>query len=165
MPSLHSIQASCYVEMLARSISQANPYFKQSPMECPWEECERNVFPSHPGVYAILRRVSIAGSGYRYAGLNPISPIVLYIGRTSARRSIRQRLRDHFGCKQPNYQGSQFVKFLMQVVQDETAVKRILWSPSTLVACVGVTDGEQVLETVERLAMQVFSPRFNIKDR
>jgi hypothetical protein len=53
----------------------------------------------------------------------------------------------------------------MLIVQDETAVKRIIWSPLTLIACVAISEGDQVLEAVERLAMQVFSPRFNIKDR
>src|SRR5690349_888601 len=107
MPSKDSISAASFVEQLAKAISEAKPYFKQSPSECDWNSCERNTFPASPGVYLILRRVRIDQVGYRYAGLNPVSPIVLYVGRTSDRRLISQRLRDHFGCKEPNFQGSQ----------------------------------------------------------
>ncbi len=164
MPSQASIHAASYLEQIALAVSDACPYFKQSPLERPWAQCERNAFLKAPGVYTILRKVSVAGVGYRYVGLNAINPVVLYVERTSARRSIRQRFADHFGCQEPNFQGSQFVNFLMQIVQDETAVKRILRSPSTLIACVAFPEDDQVLETIERLATPVFSPRFNIKD-
>src|SRR5262245_48196281 len=151
-----------YVERLAHATSQAQPFFKQSPLHQPWKECERNNFPREPGVYLILRSVRNGNTGYRYAGLVPASPLVLYVGRTTSRRSIYQRLCDHFGAQSPNFQGSQFLKFLMQVVQDEEIVKRIIWSPTTTIASVAVPENESILAAVERLAIAVFAPRFNI---
>jgi hypothetical protein len=53
----------------------------------------------------------------------------------------------------------------MQVIQDESVVKSILWSPQTLIAAIPITEGEEMLDRVERFAMQVFVPRFNIRDR
>jgi hypothetical protein len=53
----------------------------------------------------------------------------------------------------------------MQLIQDEAEVQRFLWSPNTLIACVPVKEGDDVISAVEKLAMQVFLPRFNIKDR
>jgi excinuclease UvrABC nuclease subunit len=159
------IKVAGYVEMLVSNLTIALPYFYTSPLDVGWEKCERNSFPSEPGIYAILRRCAIAKEGYRYQGLNPINPIVLYVGKASSVRTIGRRLRDHFGNREPNFQGSQFVKFLMQVVQDEEMVKRLLWSPSTIIACVPVTESDAVISAVERLAIQILEPRFNIKDR
>src|SRR5918912_2808600 len=144
MRSRSMIKVAGYVEMLASNIALALPYFNRSPLEFGWGECEVNDFPSESGVYAILRRCTIAKEGYRYQGLTPKNPIVLYVGKASSVRTIRRRLRDHFGNREPNFQGSQFVKFLMQVVQDEEMVKRILWSPSTIIACVPVTESDAV---------------------
>ena len=165
MVSASSVRASSYIEEIARAITTAKPYFRVSPIGQSWDLRQRNSFPREPGVYLILRKVASTGSGYRYRGLVPINPIVLYVGRTSERRSIDKRLADHFGNREPNFQGSQFVKFLMQVIQDESVVKNILWSQQTLIAAIPITEGEQMLDAVERLAMQVFVPRFNIRDR
>jgi hypothetical protein len=44
-------------------------------------------------------------------------------------------------------------------------VKRILWSKDTLIACIEIEEGDEVIDYVENLAIQVFQPRFNIKDR
>jgi hypothetical protein len=165
MPGELSIRASSYVEQIATALIAAKPYFQVSPSGQSWDLRQRNSFPRQPGIYLILRRVASAGEGYRYHGLIPVNPIVLYVGRTTERRKIEKRLADNFGNSEPNFQGSQFVKFLMQVIQDEPIVKSILWSPQTLIASVPITEGEQMLETVERLAMQVFVPRFNIRDR
>ena len=41
----------------------------------------------------------------------------------------------------------------------------ISWSPDTLVACVPIQEGDEVIDFIENLAIQVFRPRFNIKDR
>jgi hypothetical protein len=123
------------------------------------------VFPNKPGVYVILRRVALPDTDYTTRGVNTQAPLVLYVGKTTSRRPIRKRLADHFGGEKPNYQGSQFKKFLFQVCQDHDAVKRILWSPDTLVAAVAIEEGDEVIDYVENLAIQVFQPRFNIKDR
>jgi hypothetical protein len=165
MPTQAVIKVAGYIETLASNISLALPYYKHSPLEVGWHACERNSFPSASGVYTIMRRCEIVGDGYRYQGLNPKKPIVLYVGKATKIRSIKNRLRDHFGNREPNFQGSQFVKFLMQVVQDEKMVKEILWSPSTVIACVPVTERDEIIDAVERLAIRVFEPRFNIKDR
>lgn len=165
MRSRGMIKVAGYVEMLVSNLAFALPYFYKSPLDVGWEKCERNSFPSESGIYAILRRCPIAKAGYRYQGLSPKNPIVLYVGKASSVRTIKQRLRDHFGNREPNFQGSQFVKFLMQVVQDEETVKRIIWSPSTIIACVPVTESDAVISVVERLAIQILEPRFNIKDR
>jgi hypothetical protein len=47
----------------------------------------------------------------------------------------------------------------------EEAVTRILASPDTLIAHVVIEEGFEVVDFVENLAMRVFQPRFNIKDR
>jgi len=86
----------------------------------------------------------------------------MYVGKSG---NLRDRMRQHFGGSKPNYQGSQFVKFLYQICQDEEVVARILTSPDTLIAHVVIEEGEEVVDFVENLAMQVFQPRFNIKDR
>jgi hypothetical protein len=102
---------------------------------------------------------------YRYKGLSTKRPIAIYVGKTTSRRTIGKRLSDHFGGNKLNFQGSQFVKFLMQLLQDEGEVQRFLWSTNTLIACVPVKEGDDVISAVEKLAMQVLLPRFNIKDR
>ena len=112
-----------------------------------------------------MRKVKIASQDYTTKGINTKTPIVLYVGKTTSRRSIRDRLRDHFGGHKLNFQGSQFRKFLMQVCQDIEAVKRILWSENTLIASVPINDTDEVIDFVENLAIRVFQPRFNIKDR
>jgi hypothetical protein len=48
--------------------------------------------------------------------------------------------------------------------QDEEVVTRILATPDTLIAHVAIEEGFEVVDLVETLAMQVFQPRFNIKD-
>ena len=83
----------------------------------------------------------------------------------TARRSIKQRLSDHFGGVKLSYQGSQFRKFIFQICQNDDVVKSILWSKNTLIACVPVPEQDEVIDIVEKIAMQVFQPRFNIKDR
>jgi hypothetical protein len=159
------IKAVSYIEQLARDLSSAKPYFKQSPFEMSWKQCERSSFPLESGVYAILRHCPIQGEGYRYQGLQTKKPIVLYVGKATSASTIRERLGRHFANQEPTYQGSQFVKFLMQIIQDEEAVKRVLWSPQTVVATVPVPEGDLVIDAVERLAIKVLEPRFNIRDR
>ena len=131
------------------------------PVHCDWN----NKFPNHPGVYVIMRKV-LPKDGYRYKGIETIeSPLILYVGKTTAKRSIKARLVDHFGGLKPNYQSSQFRKFIYQVCQDDEAVKNIVWSENTLIATVSIEEPDEVIDCVEKLAMQVFRPRFNIKDR
>jgi hypothetical protein len=116
-------------------------------------------------VYLILRRINLPDTDYSTRGFNTQTLLVLYVGKTTSRRALKQRLADHFGGTTPNYQGSQFRKFLFQVCQDHDTVKRILWSSDTLVACVEIDEGDEVIDAVEKLAIQVFQPRFNIKER
>ena len=156
---------SGYVEQLACSIKGAVPYYSNGPDKLSGEKTIKNQFPQKPGVYIILRKCQFVEDNYRYKGLSTKSPVVLYVGKTTSRRSIAKRLGDHFGNAKPNFQGSQFVRFLMQVVQDEDAVIRILYSPKTLIACVPIDESDEVIDAVEKLAMQVIEPRFNIKDR
>jgi hypothetical protein len=129
------------------------------------EKLAGNLKKAYPGVYVILRKSDIPEINYRYKGLSTKSPIAIYVGKATSRRTIAKRLSDHFGGTKLNFQGSQFVKFLMQLIQDEGEVQRFLWSPNTLIACVPVKEGDDVISAVEKLAMQVFLPRFNIKDR
>lgn len=152
------LEASHYIEELARNIRSSKAFFASL------EKREVNSFPDKPGVYIILRATSFEENGYKTKTLNTKIPLVLYVGKTTARRSIKKRLTDHFGGKSFSYQGSQFRKFLMQVCQDEQVVKDILWSPNTLIACVEINEGDEVIDAVEKLAMRVFSPRFNLKD-
>lgn len=160
-----NLKVSRYIEELARNIKNALPYYEDGQARLRGEKSRKNEFPKEPGVYVILRKCDIPEVDYRYKGLATKSPLALYVGKTTARRTIAQRLGDHFGNKKPNFQGSQFIKFLMQIVQDEAEVLRILWSSDTLVACVPITEGDDVIAAVEKLAMQVFAPRFNIKHR
>ena len=154
-----------YIEDLALNIKDASPYYEDSLARLRGEKSKKNEFPKEPGVYIILRKCKIPEINYRYKGLSPKSPIVLYVGKTTSKRTIARRLVDHFGNNKPNFQGSQFVKFLMQIVQDEEEVRKILLSSNTIIASVPVTDGDELIDAVEKLAMQVFAPRFNIKDR
>lgn len=112
-----------------------------------------------------MRRVDLPHSDYTTEGVNTQSPIIIYVGKTTTRKTIRKRLADHFAGIKPNYQGSQFRKFLFQICQDHDVVKSILWSKDTFIACVPIPERDEVIDTVEKLAMHVFQPRFNIKDR
>ena len=154
-----------YIEGLAKDISTAKPYYVDGAARLAGKESKVNSFPGKPGVYLILRRVKLPDTDYSTRGVNTQSPLVLYVGKTTSRRALKQRLADHFGGTTPNYQGSQFRKFLFQVCQDHDTVKRILWSSETLVACVEIDEGDDVIDAVEKLAIQVFQPRFNIKER
>jgi hypothetical protein len=159
------LEASGYIEKLADNLKNALPYYEDGEARLRGEKSKKNKFPKGPGVYVILRKCDIPEIDYRYKGLKTKNPLAIYVGKTTSRRTIAQRLGDHFGNTKPNFQGSQFVKFLMQIVQDEAEVKRILWSSDTLIACVPIEGGDEVIDAVEKLAMQVFVPRFNIKDR
>jgi excinuclease UvrABC nuclease subunit len=139
-----------YIETLASRISTAQPY------------TSGRAFPEKPGIYLLLRRVNVRDDTYRTKGVNVGSPLVMYVGKSG---NLRNRMRQHFGGSKPNYQGSQFVKFLFQICQDQEVVTRILTSPDTLIAYVAIEEGEEVVNLVENLAMRVFQPRFNIKDR
>lgn len=158
--------ATKYVEELARSISKnPQPYYEDSDARLNGEHSPINDFPSTPGVYVIMRKV-LSKDGYQYKGVETIeSPLILYVGKTTSKRSIKARLSDHFGGKKPNYQSSQFRKFLYQICQDDEGVRNILWSANTLIATVSIEEADEVIDCVEKLAMQVFRPRFNIKDR
>jgi hypothetical protein len=160
-----AISKSHYIESLARSIKEALPYYENSEIKLRGGASNINHFPNAPGVYLILRRVNHACQDYTMRGVNTVTPLVLYVGKTTAKRTIRKRLADHFGGKKMNYQGSQFRKFLYQVCQDDATVKRILWSENTLIACVEIEGNDEVIDYVENLAIQVFQPRFNVKDR
>ena len=153
-----------YIEKLARAIDEALPYWEDSDARLRGERSKRNLFPKGPGVYVILRRVNVRG-GRRVQEANAVSPLVLYVGKTTSRRAVKDRLSDHFGGGKPNYGGSQFTKFLFQLCQDDESVQRILWSKDMLIAAVEIKEGDPVIDAVERLAMQVFKPRFNVKDR
>lgn len=139
-----------YIETLASRISTAQPY------------TSGRAFPDKPGIYLLLRRVNVQEDSYRTKGVNLRAPLVIYVGKSG---NLRNRMRQHFGGSKPNYQGSQFVKFLFQICQDHEAVTRILTSPNTLIAHFTIEEGEPVVDLVENLAMRVFQPRFNIKDR
>jgi hypothetical protein len=154
-----------YIEELARTIPTAQPYYADGAARLAGKESKVNPFPNKPGVYLVLRRVALPHTDYSTRGVNTQSPLVLYVGKTTSRRALKQRLADHFGGTTPNYQGSQFRKFLFQVCQDHDTVKRILWSSDTLVACVEIDEGDEVIDAVEKLAIQVFPFRFNIKER
>ena len=160
-----SVKYAHYIERLAREIASAQPYYADPSAKLSGKSSKPNVFPSKPGIYLILRRVALPHTDYTTRGVNTQSPLVLYVGKTTTKRTIKQRLADHFAGNKPNYQGSQFRKFLFQVCQEHETVKRILWSPNTLVACVPVEESDEVIDFVENLAIQVFRPRFNIKDR
>ena len=95
-------------------------------------------------------------------GVNLKSPFVLYVGKTG---NHRRRVSQHFGGKKANYQGSQFRKFLFQVCQDHEMLDHFLSSKETIIAYVVIEEGGAVIDIVEKLAMQVFQPRFNNKDR
>jgi hypothetical protein len=160
-----SLEASGYIEQLANNIKNALPYYEDGGARLRGEKSRKNKFPREPGVYIILRKCDIQEINYRYKGIARKSPLALYVGKTTTRRTIARRLRDHFGNEKPNFHGSQFVKFLMQIIQDEDGVNRFLWFPNTLIACVPIEGGDDVIDAVEKLAMHVFQPRFNIKDR
>ena len=156
---------SHYIEALSRSILTAVPYYVDSLAKLNGGKSGTNEFPNKPGVYLILRRINITDVDYTTRGVNTKVPLVLYVGKTSARRTIRKRLGDHFGGLKPNYQGSQFRKFLFQICQDHEMVKRILWGPDTLIATQEIEEDDKVIDFIETLAIKVFQPRFNIKDR
>ena len=80
--------------------------------------------------------------------INTKTPIVLYVGKTFARRNLKDRLKDHFGGKKLNFQGSQFRKFLMQVCQDEETVKKVLWSENTLIAHIAIEESDEVIDFI-----------------
>ena len=159
-----SVTHAHYIEQLAREIAVAKPYYVDPQARLAGESSKAHTFPNTPGIYLILRRVNLPGTGYALRGVNTEVPLVLYVGKTTSKRALKERLNDHFGGNKPNYQGSQFKKFLFQVCQDHDVVKQILWSPDTLVACVPIEEGDEVIDFVENLAIQVFHPRFNIKD-
>lgn len=163
--NVNAVRLSHYIESLAHAFADAKPYYVDGAARCLGQPSAANSFPRRPGVYAILRRVRIPDNDYTTRGVNTHSPLVLYVGKTTSRRSLSQRLADHFGGMKSNYQGSQFRKFLFQVVQDHEIVKRILWSNDTLIACAIVEEGDEVIDYVENLAIQALHPRFNIKDR
>ena len=154
-----------YIEKLALEIKNAKPYYVASASKLKGAKSRTNQFPNNPGVYLILRKVDMENKDYTRKGLNTKIPIVLYIGKTFARGSIKKRLADHFGGKKLNFQGSQFRKLLMQICQDEEIVKKILWSENTLIASIAIEESDEVIDIVEKIAIQVFQPRFNIKDR
>lgn len=147
-----------YIETLASRIATAQPYWN---FDADGSR-KSTAFPAKPGIYLLMRRVNLPDDTYRTKGVNLRSPLIMYVGKSG---SLRERMRQHFGGSKPNYQGSQFVKFLYQICQDEEAVTRILSSPDTLIVHVVIEEGEEVVDFVENLAMQVFQPRFNIKDR
>lgn len=64
-----------------------------------------------PDIYVLLRRVNFPDRDYTTRGVNTQTPLVMYVGKTTAKRSIKERLNDHFGGNKMNYQGSQFRKF------------------------------------------------------
>jgi len=154
-----------YIEKLASAIEDAKPYFVDSESKIRTGKSKTNKFPKKPGIYLILRRVNLEDKDYTTKGINTKSPLILYVGKTTSRRNINERLKDHFGGNKLNFQGSQFRKFLMQVCQDEEVVKKILWNQDTLIACVPIEEPDEVIDKVENLTIQVFQPRFNIKDR
>jgi hypothetical protein len=160
-----AVKLSHYLEALARSIADAKPYYMDSAAKLHGHGSAVNEFPPKPGIYLILRRVNLPGTDYTMRCVNTQTPLVMYVGKTTSRRSVKRRLADHFGGNKPNYQGSQFRKFLFQICQDHDVVKRILWSKDTLIASIEIEEGDEVIDYVENLAIQVFQPRFNIKDR
>lgn len=160
-----SVKHAHYIERLAQSISTAIPYHIDPDAKLTGLTSKANIFPNAPGVYLIMRKVDLPDTDYTTRGVNTKAPLILYVGKTTSRRTIKDRLSDHFSGNKLNYQRSQFRKFLYQVCQDHSAVKRILWSANTLIACVPIEEDDVVIDSVEKLAIQVFRPRFNIRDR
>lgn len=146
------------------NIASAQPY--PSPLRAdPSGQMLGERFPDSPGVYLILRVCSFPSRGYRYHGVSSRQPLVLYVGKTTPRRTIRRRLHDHFGHVQPNYQGSQFAKILLQIIQDESAVHNILWSDDTIIACLPVAGTKQDIDRIANAAIDEFKPRLNMRGR
>ena len=128
-------------------------------------ESEAIEFPDSPGIYLILRRCVFPQRGYRFHGVSTRSPVVLYVGKTTPKRTIRRRLHDHFGLARPNYQGSQFAKILLQIIQDEIVVEEILSSRDTLIACLPVSGSNERIDALANAAIEEFKPRFNVRGR
>lgn len=160
-----SLKFAHYIEELSRSIAHAKPYYVDSEAKLKGENSKVNSFSNSPGLYIILRRVDLPDDDYTTKGVNTKSPLVLYVGKTTSKRAVKDRLKDHFAGIKFSYQGSQFRKFLFQIVQDTDVVKKILWSKDTLIAIVEINEDDDVIDYVENLAIQDFKPRFNIKDR
>ena len=91
------LKASGYVEQLASNMKNALPYYEDGEARLRGEKSRKNKFPNEPGVYVIFRKCDIPEINYRYKGLSTKSPIAIYVGKTTSRRSIAQRLTDHFG--------------------------------------------------------------------
>ena len=85
-----------YVEELAKQIKHAKPYYVDSDAKLNGGNSKVNDFPNESGVYVIIRRVDLPQNDYTTVGVNTKSPIVIYVGKTTARRTIKQRLSDHF---------------------------------------------------------------------
>ena len=142
-----------YIEELSRKIKTAKPYYVDSNAKLIGGKSKIHNFPNQPGVYLIMRKVDLPHKDYTTEGVNTQSPLVIYVGKTTTRRTIKRRLADHFGGIKLSYQGSQFRKFIFQICQDHEVVKSILWSKDTLIACVPIPEGDEVIDTVEKLAM------------
>ena len=106
-----------YIEELARTIPTAQPYYADGAARLAGKESKVNPFPNKPGVYLVLRRVALPDTDYSTRGVNTQTPLVLYVGKTTSRRALKQRLADHFGGTSPNYQGSQFRKCAFHAIR------------------------------------------------
>ncbi len=155
----HSVSHSHYIETLASRIDEARPFWSDETTSA--GDRQAHALPDKPGIYLLMRRVNVEEDGYRNSVVNLAAPMVLYVGKAG---NLHNRMRQHFGGTKPNYQSSQFARFLFQVCQDHDMVSRILASPDTIIAYVVIEEGGAVVDHVESLAVQVFQPRFNIKN-
>jgi hypothetical protein len=81
------LKASRYVEELARNLKKALPYYEDGLAKLQGEKSRKNKFPNDPGVYAILRKSDIPEINYRYKGLSTKSPIAIYVGKATSKRT------------------------------------------------------------------------------
>ena len=89
-----AIQRAHYIEALATAIREARPYYVDSEARLGGARSRTNDFPTKPGIYLILRRVNLDSKDYTTRGVNTQQPLVLYVGKTTSRRAIRERLAD-----------------------------------------------------------------------
>ena len=145
-------KASFYIEDLLRSLKNPKPFYKDFSKKKDNKSSEINDFPASPGVYVVIRENNLS-----------VNPIVLYVGKTTVNRGIKDRLSDHFRKRTPNVNGSQFCKILMQICQDSTCVMRILWSEKTKIGTVSIeNENDEMISRVEELAIQVLKPKLNV---
>jgi len=140
-----------YYDILANNEINARTYFKNNSEKRKGKSGVVNDFPDNPGVYVIVRKNEYTKK-----------PLVLYVGKTTTIRSIKERLGDHFSSNKPNVCGSYFCKVLMQICQNEECVNDIRWSDNTLVYFIGLKDyNDEFITDVCNFTNQKLKPKLN----